>query len=91
MFQGKLHDGFELLSWIFDRSFKGLSRLFQGSFKKFFKVFQRSFVSVFQGSSVFESFIVAGHSLIAATRSEGGHVYQLVQSVFPRGCGPNTF
>ena len=46
---------------------------------------------VFQGSSVFESFIVACHSLIVATRAEGGHVYQLVQSVIPRGCRPKHF
>ena len=39
---------------------KGVSRVFQGTFKKTFKVFQKNFMSM---------------ALIAASRAEGGLVY----------------
>ena len=67
VFQGCLNG----VSKKFQECLKEASRVFQGSFKIFFKVFQRCMVSVFQGSSVFDSFIVACHSSQLPEQKEG--------------------
>ena len=70
------------VSRLFQGSFKGVSRVVQGCLKKVSSVFQEKFKQSVKGvSRMFQSSFVLQFcccmDLIAATRAEGGLVYQI--------------